>query len=85
MEEVCDDRLIPLQVLVPSFLSCFFDWLIFTFLELHIRLLSFSEEVLAHKVENSTDALMGVMLSVPFEIWRILTEHALEEIRSTAA
>jgi hypothetical protein len=82
MEQVADQALIPVDVLIPSILGCLGITLTICISLLNIWLFILLVEIFSHKVQNSIDALLGVMLTISFESDVVLAKDPLEEIRS---
>ena len=68
-------------MLIPSLFSRLLFRLIRLLIELDVRLLAFSIQVLTHQVQDGIDALMRVMLAEPSKGGRILPQDPLEHLR----
>ena len=66
---------------MPSFFCCFFCWLAFDFIHLHVRLLTFFEEILSKQIQDGIDAFVGVLLAIPSKCWIIFSQNSLEQLR----
>jgi hypothetical protein len=67
-------------VIVPSLSRCNFITFPFTVCLLHVRFFVLLIEVLRHKIKNSVDALLRIVLSVALECDVVLAEDSLEQV-----
>lgn len=77
-EEVCDDRLVPEDVPVPSLLR---SVLRLRFLNLKRLLASLAKQVLVKQVKDCVGALVGVVLAEALKLRGVFSEHPFEEVR----
>lgn len=73
MEQICDDRFIPVQMPVPRVSSHILQVSAFLFVHWHERFLAVSVEIFTEEVQSRVDALMRVVLAVALELGSILS------------
>ena len=78
VEQVANNRFVTENVFVPGFFASNLIGLPLGLSLLDIRLLLFLVEILGHEVENCVDALLRIVLTVPFERHVVLAEYSLE-------
>ena len=82
MEQICNDRLIANEVIVPCLECGFMLRLIWFLLDFNIGFLAFAVQVLTHQIKNRVNAFVGVVLPEACKGWGVLAKDTLEHRRS---